>query len=287
VTDDVIGETICSNCGFVISENAEDRGIERKLISGSFDTTRTGPGLTLKRHDRGLNTIIGIQNKDSVGKPLSVKSANTFSRLRKWDSRTQTKNSADRNLRVALQEFDKIQSKLSLSDPVIERASIFYRKAIERNLIRGRTVKSIAAACLYASCKDLECNRTLNEIAKQFVIQRKELARAYRVLFRELGFTVSVVDPIKSINKIASKIGISEKTIRKAIQILDAAQDAGIVSGKNPEIMAATAIYAACVITGELKSQITIAEIAGTSTVSIRNRIHEFKIKLDLFSTLI
>jgi transcription initiation factor TFIIB len=51
--------------------------------------------------------------------------------------------------------------------------------------------------------------------------------------------------------------------------------------------MAATAIYAACVITGELKSQITIAEIAGTSTVSIRNRIHEFKIKLDLFSTLI
>jgi transcription initiation factor TFIIB len=287
VTDDVIGETICSNCGFVISENAEDRGIERKLISGSFDTTRTGPGLTLKRHDRGLNTIIGIQNKDSVGKPLSVKSANTFSRLRKWDSRSQTKNSADRNLRVALQEFDKIQSKLGLSDPVIERASFFYRKAIERNLIRGRTVKSIAAACLYASCKDLECNRTLNEIAKQFVIQRKELARAYRVLFRELGFTVSVVDPIKSINKIASKIGISEKTIRKAIQILDAAQDAGIVSGKNPEIMAATAIYAACVITGELKSQITIAEIAGTSTVSIRNRIHEFKIKLDLFSTLI
>ena len=113
------------------------------------------------------------------------------------------------------------------------------------------------------------------------------MTRAYRVLFRELGFTVSVVDPIKSISKIASKINISEKTIRKAIQILDAAQDAGIVSGKNPEIMAATAIYAACVITGELKSQVIIAEAAGTSTVSIRNRIHEFKIKLDLFSTLI
>ena len=287
VTDAVIGEIACSNCGYVISENAEDRGIERKLISGTIDTTRTGPGLTLKRHDRGLNTIIGIQNKDSVGKPLSVKSVNAFSRLRKWDSRSQTKSSADRNLRVALQEFDKIQSKLSLSDPVIERASLFYRKAIERNLIRGRTVKSIAAACLYASCKDLECNRSLNEIAKQFVIQRKELARAYRILFRELGFTVSVVDPIKSINKIASKIGISEKTIRKAIHILDAAQAAGIVSGKNPEIMAATAIYAACVITGELKSQVAIAEVAGTSTVSIRNRIHEFKIKLDLFSTLV
>jgi len=41
------------------------------------------------------------------------------------------------------------------------------------------------------------------------------------------------------------------------------------------------------VITGELKSHVVIAEAAGTSTVSIRNRIREIKIKLDLFSTLI
>jgi transcription initiation factor TFIIB len=284
VTDTVIGEIACSNCGYVISENAEDRGTGWKLISDPNNTSRTGPGLTLKRHDRGLSTIIGAVNKDASGKALSTSMKSSIERLRTWDSRTHTKNSADKNLIVALQEFDKVQSKLGLPDPVIERASLFYRKAIERNLIRGRSVKSIAAACLYASCRDLDCSRSLNEITKQFVIQRKELARAYRILFRELRFTVSVVDPIKSISKIASKINISEKTVRKAIQILDAAQDAEIVSGKNPEIIAATAIYAACVITGESKSQVLIAEAAGTSTVSIRNRFHEFKIKLNLYS---
>ncbi|MCV0400423.1 MAG: transcription initiation factor IIB [Nitrosopumilus sp.] len=287
VTDQITGETICSSCGFVISENAEDRGMERRLISDTIDTARTGPGLSLKMHDKGLNTRIGVQNRDSVGKPLSVKTTQMFDRLRKWDSRSQTKNSADRNLRIALVEFDKVQSKLGLSDTVVERASLFYRKAIERNLIRGRTVKSIAAACLYASCRDLEHHRSLTEIASQFVIKRKEIARAYRILFRELEFNVSIVDPIKSISKIASKIGSSEKTVRKATQILTAAQDVGIIAGKNPEIMAATAIYAACVITGESKSQTEIAKAANTSTVSIRNRIHEFKIKLDLFSTLI
>lgn len=287
VTDQVIGETICSGCGFVISENAEYRGIEHMFISNSSNTARTGPGVSLKMHDKGLNTRIGAEDRDSVGKPLSAKTTQMFGRLRKWDSRSQIKNSADRNLRIALVEFDKVQSKLGLSDTVVERASLFYRKAIEQNLIRGRTVKSIAAACLYASCRDLEHHRSLTEIASQFAIKRKEIARAYRILFRELEFTVSVVDPIKSINKIASKIGSSEKTIRKATQILTAAQDAGIVAGKNPEIMAATAIYAACVITGEPKSQTEIAEAAGTSTVSIRNRIQEFKIKLDLFSTLI
>jgi len=285
-TDAVTGEVTCSRCGCVFSENSEDRGMQRRNSSDVIDNTRTGPGLSLKRHDKGLFTIIGAQNKDSVGKSLSAKTVQTFGRLRKWDSRSQKKSSADGSLILALQELDKVQSKMGLSDAVIERASLFYRKASERGLIRGATVKSMAAACLYASCRDLEHSRALTEIAEQFSIRRKEIARAYRTLFRELGFAVSIADPIKSITKIASKIKIKEKTTRKAVQILDAAQDAGIVAGKNPEIVAATAIYAACIITGEAISQIVISEAAGVSTVSIRNRIMEFKTKLDLFSTV-
>lgn len=284
VTDAVTGEIDCSICGCVISENTEDRGAERRNFSDATDNTRTGPGLSLKMHDGGLSTIIGVQNKDSTGKPLSANTVQTFGRLRKWDNRSQTKSSADRSLRSALQELDKVQSKIGLSDTVIERASLFYRKASEKGLVRGRTVKGIAAACLYASCRDLEHPRTLTEIAEHFQIKRKDIARSYRSLFKELGFVVSISDPIKSINKIASKIGINEKTIRKAVHILDIAQNAGIVAGKNPEIMAAAAIYAACVITGENKSQHEIAIASGTSTVSIRNRILDFRKNLNLFS---
>lgn len=284
VTDAVTGEIDCSICGCVISENTEDRGAERRNFSDATDNTRTGPGLSLKMHDGGLSTIIGIQNKDSTGKPLSANTVQTFGRLRKWDNRSQTKSSADRSLRSALQELDKVQSKIGLSDTVIERASLFYRKASEKGLVRGRTVKGIAAACLYASCRDLEHPRTLTEIAEHLQIKRKDIARSYRSLFKELGFVVSIADPIKSINKIASKIRINEKTIRKAVHILDIAQNAGIVAGKNPEIMAAAAIYAACVITGENKSQHEIAIASGTSTVSIRNRILDFRKNLNLFS---
>jgi transcription initiation factor TFIIB len=258
VTDDVTGEIACSNCGYVISEYFEDRGVERRNLSDGSDNRRTGP--------------------------LSSNTVQTFGRLRKWDNRSHTKSSSDRSLRNALQDLNNIQSKLGLSDTVIERASLFYRKASERNLIRGRTVKAIAGACLYASCRDLEHNRTLTEIAQNLSIGRKDLARSYRSLFRELGFVVSIADPVKSISKIASKIGIKEKTVRKAVHVLDMAQDAGIVAGKNPEIIAATAIYAACMINGENKSQNEIALAAGTSSVSIRNRISEFKEKLNLFS---
>lgn len=286
VTDNVTGEVDCVICGCVISENTEDRGAERGNFSDATNNTRTGPGLSLKMHDKGLSTIIGLQNKDSVGKPLSASTIQTFTRLRKWDSRSQIKNSSDKSLRNALQELDKVQSKLGLSDTVIERASLFYRKASEKNLVRGRTVTGIAAACLYASCRDLEHPRTLTEIAEHLQIRRKDIARSYRSLFKELGFTSSIPDPIKSINKIASKIGLKEKTIRKAGQILDKAYEAGIVAGKNPEVLAAAALYAACIIICENKSQSEIALAAGTSTTSLRNRILEFKTKLNLFTTV-
>jgi len=284
VSDDVNGEIACSSCGCVISEYFEDRGIEHGSLSDGSDNRRTGAGLSLKMHDKGLSTIIGVQNKDSVGKPLSANIANTFGRLRKWDNRSQIKSSADKSLRSALQDLGTVQSKLGLSDTVIERASLFYRKASEKNLIRGRTVKGIAGACLYAACRDLEHTRTLKEIAQHLGIGRKDLAKSYRKIFRELGFVVSIADPVKSINKIASKVGVKEKTIRKAVHVLDLAQDAGIVAGKNPEIIAATAIYAACMLTGENKSQHKIAIAENTSTVSIRNRILEFREKLNLFS---
>ena len=284
VTDDVTGEIACFSCGCVISEYSEDRGAELRDLSDNSDNRRTGPGLSLKMHDRGLSTIIGVKNKDSVGNPLSANTIQTFGRLRKWDSRLQTKSTANRSLRNALQDLGNVQSKLGLSDTVIERASLFYRKASEMNLVRGRTVKGIAGACLYASCRDLEHTRTLTEIAQHLGIGRKDLARSYRLLFRELGFVVSIADPVKSIGKIASKIGVKEKTIRKAMYVLDLAQDARIVAGKNPEIIAATAIYAACMLTGENKSQHEIAIAANTSAVSIRNRILEFREKLNLFS---
>lgn len=284
VSDDVNGEIVCSSCGCVISEYSEDRGKEQGVVSEGIDNRRTGAGLSLKMHDKGLYTIIGVQNKDSVGKLLSSNTVQVFNRLRKWDNRSQIKNTADRSLRSALNDLGNVQLKLGLSDAIIERASLFYRKASEKNLIRGRTVKGITGACLYAACRDLEHTRTLKEIAQHLGIGRKDLARSYRLLFRELGFVVSIADPVKSIGKIASKIGVKEKTIRKAMYVLDLAQDARIVAGKNPEIIAATAIYAACMLTGENKSQHEIAIAANTSTVSIRNRISEFREKLYLFS---
>jgi transcription initiation factor TFIIB len=91
-----------------------------------------------------------------------------------------------------------------------------------------------------------------------------------------------VVDPVKCVARIASKSGLSEKTKREATKILKRAEEIKISSGKDPMGLAAAALYVACVSNGENKTQRDVAEAAGVTEVTIRNRYKGLKIALDL-----
>ena len=95
----------------------------RSFSNDGTDRSRVGAGTSITIHDMGLSTIIGQQNKDATGKPLDSSMKKSIERLRTWDSRSQAHSSAERNLRQALSEMDKMKAKLSLTDPVIEKAA--------------------------------------------------------------------------------------------------------------------------------------------------------------------
>ena len=273
VSDENTGELFCALCGFVVNEKLEDTGAEWRSFSGDeTNRARAGAGTSLTMHDMGLSTIIGPANKDSTGKPLSAGMKSSIERLRTWDSRTQAHSSADRNLRQALNEMDKLKDKLALGDAVIEKAAYIYRKAMEKKLVRGRSIHGLVAACLYAACRNTETPRTLDDIAQGINIRRKDVARCYRLIFRELELKMPVVDPVKGVSRIASIADLSEKTKRKAISILDKAKKLGMVAGKDPMGIAAAALYLACISSGESKSQKEISIASGVTEVTIRNR---------------
>ena len=273
VTDQNTGELFCAHCGFVVNDKISDTGAEwRSFANDETNRTRVGAGTSLTMHDMGLSTIIGTQNKDSTGKPLTSAMKRSIERLRTWDSRTQAHSSAERNLRQALNEMDKLKDKLALTDAVIEKAAYIYRKAMEKKLVRGRSIQGLVAACLYASCRNTETPRTLDDIAKGINIRRKDVARCYRLIFRELELKMPVVDPVKGVSRIASIAKLTEKSKRKAIQILEQAKKLGIVAGKDPMGIAAAALYLACISTGEVKSQKDISIASGVTEVTIRNR---------------
>ena len=252
----------------------------RSFANDDTNRTRVGAGTSLTMHDMGLSTVIGAANKDSTGKPLTSSMKSSIERLRTWDSRTQAHSSADRNLRQALNEMDKLKDKLALTDAVVEKAAYIYRKAMEKKLVRGRSIQGLVAACLYASCRNTETPRTLDDVANGINIRRKDVARCYRLIFRELELKMPVVDPVKGVSRIASIAELSEKSKRKAVAILEQAKKIGMVAGKDPMGIAAAALYLACISTGETKSQKEISIASGVTEVTIRNRCAGLRIMI-------
>ena len=284
VIDSSGGEMNCSNCGFVVVDKIEEEGPEWRAFSKEEkdDRARTGVPSSLAMHDMGLATVIGAEDRDAAGRSLPASMKAAIERLRTWDGRSQVHEPVDRNLRQAFSELDRLADKLNLSDAVIEKAAYIYRKALEKGLVRGRSISALIAASLYAACRDTETPRTLKDVAAACNIKKKDIARCYRLLLREMNMRMPVVDPTKCVSRIASKAGLSEKTKRSALVILHKAEATRTSAGKDPMGLAAAAFYVACVMEGESKTQKDVAEAAGVTEVTIRNRYKGLKAALQM-----
>jgi transcription initiation factor TFIIB len=268
----------CGGCGLVLSERVEESGPERYFFSDDkTNRGRTGAGASLAKHDQGLSTIINPINKDGSGKPLSVLMKKTLRRLRILDTRSHQTH-VDRNLIQAFNELNRLKDKLALSDSVIERAAYIYRKAIEKKLVRGRSISAMIASALYAACRDTETPRTLNDVGEAANLKKKEIARCYRLLYRELDLKMPVVDPIQCVARISSLLEITEKTKRYAVRVLKTSQEHEESAGKDPMGLAAAALYLACVKNGEEMTQRDIAKASNVTEVTIRNRCKSLKL---------
>jgi transcription initiation factor TFIIB len=284
VTDNPRGEVYCASCGFVVKENVIETGPEWRSFSNEEkdERSRTGLPTSVAIHDMGLATIIGSENKDAAGRTLSNAMKSSVERMRTWDRRSQVHESADRNVKQAFGELRRLSEKLAVSEAVTERAAYIYRKALERNLVRGRSITTILAASLYAACRDREVPRTLKDVAAVGFIKKKDLARSYRLLLKEMDIQMPVVDPMKCMSKIASRANVSGKTQRRAREILLRAEQARISAGKDPMGISASALYVACILEGENMTQRDIADAAGVTEVTIRNRYKGLRLALGI-----
>jgi transcription initiation factor TFIIB len=228
----------------------------------------------------GLSTIIGKADKDASGRQLESSMRATFGRLRAWDFRSQAHSPTDRNLRQAFSELDRLRDKLSLSDAVVEKTAYIYRKAQEKGLVRGRTISATVGAAVYIACREAGTSRTLKDIAEIGNIKRKDLARIYRLVVIELNLKIPQIDPMKCITRVASKAALSERTKRAATALMKDVIKNGISAGKDPMGLAASVLYMSCLQTGESRTQTDIAEAAGVTEVTVRNRYKNLKSQL-------
>lgn len=284
MTDNESGELFCSTCGIVISEKLQEAGPEWRSFTQDEhgDRARAGAPTSLTMHDMGLATVINPLNKDASGRPLTAAMKTTVERLRTWDSRSQVHEPVDRNFRQAFSELNRLKDKMAISDAVIEKAAYLYRKALDKGLVRGRSISALMASALYAACRDTATPRNLKDVEEAANIKRKDIARCYRLLVKELELKMPVTDSIQCVARIASKIRITEKTKRYAISVLKDAKKHEVSAGKDPMGLAAAALYLACVKNDDDKTQRDIAEAANVTEVTIRNRYKGLKESLDV-----
>jgi len=273
------GEVICKDCGLVVEEKMVDFTQEwREFEDKPSSRRRTGQALTYTKYDRGLGTSIG-QTGDIY--QLEGKTKNKFFRLRKWQYRVST--AIERNLKLALAELKRVSSFLKLPKSVEEEASRIYTMAVQRGLVRGRSMESVVAGSLYAACRRYEVPRTLDELSEASGIDKKEVGRTYRFITRELSIRILPSDPVDYLPRFVSALKLSADSQSKAVEILQKAQKAELTSGRGPMGIAAAALYVAALLNNEKRTQREVADVAGVTEVTIRNRykelLKELKIK--------
>jgi len=277
VADEKRGETVCKECGVVLQEDHVDRGPEWR----SFDArdraqkSRVGSPTTEMLHDKGLSSVIDWKNQDAHGQALSAEKREKMSRLRTWDERFRAQSAQDRNLKQALGEIDRMASALGVPESARKTASVIYRRALEENLLPGRSIEAMATAALYAGARQADVPRTLDELETVSRVERKEFARAYRYIARELELAMEPTDPVQYVPRLASDLDLPEETKQRAIELIEAGKEAAVHSGKNPVGLAAAAIYAAGRLTNLDVTQHEVADVADVSAVTIRDRYTE------------
>ena len=270
-------ESVCADCGLVVDDQQIDHGPEWRAFDATQkdEKSRVGAPTTKMMHDDGLSTNIGWQNKDAYGNALSSRKRKKFHRLRTWNERLRTRDSKERNLKQALGEIDRMASALGIDKSTREFASVIYRRALDENLLPGRSIEGVATAALYAATRLNGVARPVSEIAVVSRVEELEIQRAYRYIVRKLNLRIPPTDPIEYVGRVTSELDCSDEIERLSRELIETATEQGVHSGKHPVGFAASAVYAAGKLCNAGITQGDVSDVADVSKVTIRNRYRE------------
>ncbi|MFD1589499.1 transcription initiation factor IIB family protein [Halorientalis brevis] len=278
VYDEQHGEWIDPETGEVVSEDEIDRGPEWRAYDAADrdEKSRVGAPTTKMMHDQGLSTNIGWADRDANGNALGTAQRQKMRRLRTWNERFRTRDSKERNLKQALGEIDRMASALGLPETVRETGSVIYRRALDENLLPGRSIEGVATASLYGAAKQANVPRSLDEFQRVSRVAKLELTRTYRYIVRELNLEIQPAEPAQYLPRFVSALEASSAVERTARKLLEHSNAQMVHSGKSPVGLAAAAIYAGGLLVGEELTQEAISQVTDISAVTIRSRYQDF-----------
>ncbi|MHB8604681.1 MAG: transcription initiation factor IIB [Thermoplasmatota archaeon] len=271
------GETLCSNCGLVVEENAIDYGPDWRSYDRESGEKRahTGAPLTESLHDYGLSTVMGRFNKDAQGRAIPSKKRLEIARMRRLHARATLGSGAKRNLARAIAEIHRMATALDVPRPVAEEAIHLYRRAASESLIQGRSIEGIASAALFAACRLAGVPRDPERFTQEAQVDKRTLLRLHRVLVRAFELREPQPKPQDYLARFASGLKLSPVAEGRARELVGLAEKTGLTSGRSPAGVASAALYVASRETGEARTQKEVADTVGVTEVTVRNRTRD------------
>lgn len=270
-------ETVCEDCGLILDDDGIDYGPEWCTVDEkSSKLRRTGAPNTVARHDRGIGSVIG-RKEDANGRTIGGKKRRQLGRLRREHTRAKIGSKANRNLLSGIVDIRRMTAALGVSESLRNQTCQLFRTAQNDDVLRGRSIETIASGCVYAVCRLNEYPRTFEEIARVSKLDDGKVRLGYNVLNRELDLPVPPAGPKQYLPQIASETDVSNQTERRARTLLEEALGDAVATGCNPAGAAAGALYVAGQETGEYLTQAEIADAANVSKVTLRDRYREIE----------
>jgi len=271
-TDPNTGEVTCMQCGLVLTERGINYGRDARVFEPhQFDRLRYGEFQTpdktaLAKGSMIKHTDINTQNIQSEEKRASM------FRMRREQMKAINMNQ-ERNITIAMAALTKICSMLKMPHYLKEEAAFLYRKILKNNLVRGRSIDEMVAASLYGAARIHGHVLSLDEISEAMGVERKAIARSYRLIHTEIDMNVKLDKVKPHLAEILIRLQLPGRVERRCIDVLDIVVKKRLTHGRRPAGIAAAIIY--IVAKREMDISITqkeIAEEAGITEVTLRNR---------------
>jgi transcription initiation factor TFIIB len=270
------GQYVCKDCGTVMNYPMLSTECESNfsgLVHGGecyvMGIYESGPPTTLAFHDLGISTEIASGFRDGKGKLLHGKARYRAIILRKWHSRTRTKDANDLSIAKALSILNDLADRLNLPAYVREEASAIYRKVADKGLTKGRSKASLVAVCVYAAIRRAKLPQMLRDVLPTMGMSMSEFNLYLNAIKRGAGVEVPSPDPAAWIPKIANECHFSPRSQILATNYIRSIVREGEAFGMLPHVVAAIALYRMGILNGEQKNVYEVAKTAKCAPASI------------------
>tara|TARA_R110000824_G_scaffold372145_2_gene562231 strand:+ start:2688 stop:3617 length:930 start_codon:yes stop_codon:yes gene_type:complete len=256
--DEINGEKYCFSCGYVIEENLlEETSLNRKDDSLNFNS-RTYD-INTERYSKGTHIT---EDYSRLGRTL-----------RRMNQRSTS--TSDRTLYKGVTTCNMLASELNASIQLREQISYNYKNLIKKQLFRGQTVDTRAAAIVYYTYRENGISISINDIIKYNGAKSNRVSKLARKIASAFGkpYLLSQINISEEIEKYSSKLCLNRTLIQDiysiGIPIYNRAKELCIATNKG---FIGAMIYAIQLISNSSKrSQKEISEAANTTEVTLRN----------------